>query len=133
VDDADLALARNLLAHEASVGGRDASTAAGRVYDKLFAQLAPLVGASGTELLFMRSAKLLVHEFPSLANVSMLQGSAPLRDALRAPDPVAAESAAALFGTMLTLVKGFIGERLTAQALRRAWPTLEDIVTETKT
>jgi hypothetical protein len=46
---------------------------------------------------------------------------------LQAQDPaVATESAAALFGTFFALITAFIGERLTTQILRRAWPTIEE-------
>jgi hypothetical protein len=45
---------------------------------------------------------------------------------------VAGDSAAALFGTFFTLMTTFIGERLTTQVLRSAWPTIEEMAsTET--
>ena len=118
-----------MLAHEGAAGSADAraTTAAGRVYDKLHAHLAPLVGAAGVQLLFVRSAKLAQGEFACFAEVSILEGSTKLRECLQAQDPaVATESAAALFGTFFTLITTFIGERLTAQVLRSAWPTFEE-------
>ena len=55
------------------------------------------------------------------------EGSTKLRACLQALDPaVATEAAAALFGTFLELITTFIGERLTIQVLRSAWPTIED-------
>jgi hypothetical protein len=46
---------------------------------------------------------------------------------LQAQDPaVATESAAALFGNFFTLITTFIGERLTAQLLRSAWPNFDE-------
>ena len=39
---------------------------------------------------------------------------------------VATETAAALFGTFLDLITTFIGDRLTVQVLRSAWPTIEE-------
>ena len=124
---AQIARARQLLAHEAVAGSADAMPAAGRVYDKLHAHLAPLVGDAGVELLLVRSAKLAQGEFAWLAEVSILEGSTKLRECLRSQDPaVATESAAALFGTFFTLITTFIGERLTTQVLRRAWPTIDE-------
>ncbi len=123
--------ARRLLAHEGAAGSVDerATTAAGRVYDKLHAHMAPLVGVAGVQLLFVRSAKLAKGEFASLAEVSGFEGSTKLRERLQAQDPaVATESAAALFGIFFTLLTTFIGERLTTQVLRSAWPTIEETV-----
>ena len=120
--------ARRLLAHEAADGadGR-AAIAAGRVYDKLHAHLAPLVGATGVESLFVRSAKLAQGELGFLADVSILEGSTKLRERLLAQDSaIAIESAAVLFGTFFTLLTTFIGERLTTQVLRSAWPMIEE-------
>ncbi len=118
--------ARRLLAHESAAGSADerATTAAGRVYDKLQVHLAPLVGAAGVHSLFVRSAKLAQGEFTCVAEATILEGSTKLRERLQAQDPaVATESAAALFGTFFALVTTFIGERLTTQVLRSAWPT----------
>jgi hypothetical protein len=120
--------ARQLLAHEGAAGSGDrgATTAPGRVYDKLNAQLSPLVGEAGVQVLFVRSAKLAQGDFAWLAEISILDGATKLRDSLQAQDPpVATESAAALFGTFFTLLTTFIGERLTSQVLRAAWPTIE--------
>ena len=51
--------ARRLLAHEGALGSAgERATAASRVYDRLHAHLSPLVGETGVELLFVRSAKL---------------------------------------------------------------------------
>ena len=125
--------ARQLLAHEAAAGSADAraATAAGRVYDKLHAHLAPLVGDAGVQLLFVRSAKLAQGDFAWLTEVSILEGSTKLRECLQAQDPpIATESAAALFGTFFALLTTFIGERLTTQVLRRAWPTIDVTATE---
>ena len=127
--------ARQLLAHEAVAGSEHerATTAAGRVYDKLRAQLAPLVGESGVQLLFLRSAKLVQGDFASVAEVSSLEGSTKLRERLQSRKPaLPSESAEALFGTFFTLITTFIGERLTTQVLRGAWPTFEEAPEKTK-
>ncbi len=119
-----VALARWLLGHEAKQGG-DATPAA-RVYDKLLTQVTPLLGAAGAEMLFVRSAKLTGDGFHVLASVPLLDGEPSLRATLHSADPaVATESATNLFATFLLLMTTFIGERLTAQVLRRAWPMIE--------
>ena len=70
--------------------------------------------------------KLRQGQFPFL-EVAVVDSSTKLRECLHAQDAaVATESAAALFGTFFALITTFIGERLTTQALRRAWPTIEE-------
>jgi hypothetical protein len=97
------------------------------MYDKLHAHLAPLVGDAGVQVLFVRSAKLTRGEFARLADCSILDGATKLRECLHARDPaVATESATVLFGTFFALITTFIGERLTTQVLRRAWPMLDE-------
>jgi hypothetical protein len=125
--------ARILLVHEGAAGNAgEHATAAGRVYDKLHAHLAPLLGAAGVQALLVRSARLTQREF-SFLDVAVVEDSTKLRERLQAQDPaVAPESAAALFATFFALVTTFIGERLTTQALRRAWPTIEEASTETR-
>ena len=120
--------ARQLLAHEGAAGSADeCAAAAGRVYDKLQVHLGPLVGSAGVQALLVRSVKLTHEEF-SFLEVDVLEGSTKLRECLQAQDPaVVTESAAALFGTFFALITTFIGERLTTQALRSAWPTIEEM------
>jgi len=127
---AQMERARRLLAREGGGhgGGDQRAKAAGRVYEKLHAHLAPLVGDAGVHLLFVRSAKLAQVEFACLADVSILESSTKLSECLQAQDPaVATESAVALFGSFFALITTFIGERLTTQVLRRAWPTIEEM------
>jgi hypothetical protein len=124
---AQLETARRLLAHERGGADDSAASAAGRVYDKLHAHLAPLLGGMGVQSLFVRSAKLTPGDFGDLAEVSILEGSAKLREHLQAQGSVVdAKAAAALFGTFLALLTTFIGERLVTQVLRSAWPTIEE-------
>lgn len=132
---AQLDTARRLLAHEsgASGAGDSAAAAAGLVYDKLHAHLAPLLGGIGVQSLFVRSAKLTPGELGGLGEVSILEGSAKLREHLQKQGAVVdAESAATLFGTFLALLTTFIGERLVTQVLRNAWPILEETVAREK-
>jgi hypothetical protein len=122
-----MATARRLLVHEGANGGAaKCAEAAGRIYEKLYAHLAPIVGAAGVRALLVRSARLARNDFAFFES-GVVQGPQQLRDLLQAQDPaVATEAAAALFGTFFALITTFIGERLTTQVLRRAWPTFDD-------
>ena len=131
-DPAQIERARRLLAHEGAVGSADKSTTtAGRVYDKLHTHLGLLVGNVGVQMLFARSARLAQGEFATCAEVTGVEGSPRLGEHLKTRNPaVAAESAAALFGTFLELLNRFIGERLTSEVLRSAWPMFDTAPTE---
>lgn len=121
--------ARRLLASEGDSGSSAAQCAAAawRVYEKLNARLAPLLGSAGVQALFLRSAKLAQADFASLAEVAAPEGLTKLGACLQALAPAdATEVAATLFGTFLDLMTTFIGERLTVLVLRSAWPTIED-------
>ena len=124
----DTERARRLLSHEGATGSAaDCAVAAGLVYDKLDAHLAPLLGAAGVRALLVRSAKLTSARF-SFLDGAVVESSTKLRECLQGRDAaVARESAAALFGTFFALLATFIGERLTTQALRRGWPTIEEM------
>lgn len=127
--------ARDLLAREGTMASADeCATAAGRVHDKLVAHLAPLLGPVGVRALLARSATLVSKDFSFFLDLSMSADSTNLQICIRAQDPAdAADSAAALFGTFLTLITAFIGERLTAQVLQRAWPTVAETDPKEKT
>jgi hypothetical protein len=121
--------ARRLLASEGATwsSSEECAAAAWRVYEKLNARLAPLLGATGVQALFVRSAKLTQADFASLAEVATPEGLTKLGSCLQALDPaIAAEAAATLFGTFLELIGTLIGERLTVVVLRSAWPAIEE-------
>jgi hypothetical protein len=118
--------ARLLLEHEKAEGASDDVLAAGRVYEKLHDHLAVLLGSAGVHALLVRSAKLARAQHPFLDDID---SSTALCTCLqRQSAAVAGEAAAALFGAFLTLITTFIGERLTTQVLRHAWPTIEEIL-----
>ena len=121
--------AKRLLAHEGNSGSSSAECAAAawRLYEKLNARLAPLLGSAGVQALFVRSAKLAQAEVGSLAEVATPEGMNKLGAELQALDSTdATDVAATLFGTFFELMTTFIGERLTVLVLRSAWPTIED-------
>ena len=134
---ADLVTAKRLLARE---GGDDEHCAApaARAYQKLHDHLAPLIGAAGVRALFFRSQKM-----ARLAGFVFLEGGAAdptasagkqLHDSLLDQNPAqAAEAAAVVFATFFGLLTTFIGDRLTRQVLRGAWPeTAKNAPAETK-
>lgn len=119
--------ARRLLEHEGARGtAEECARAAGIVYDKLHARLDPLLGAAGVQALFVRSAQLTHGQF-SVLDTGSVEGAAKLCERLRALEPAEAmDAAVALFGSFFTLITTFIGDRLTIQVLRSAWPTIAD-------
>ena len=120
-------MARESAAGSAAGSAAQCAAAAGQVYDKLHAHLAPLVGSAGLRALLVRSVKLTQRQFTFL-EAAVVDSSTKLGERLRAQDAaVAAESAAVLFGTFFALLTTFIGERLTTQALRHAWPAIEEL------
>jgi len=127
---AEIERVKRLLASERSStgGSAESAAAAGQVYKKLEAQLAPLLGRAGVQALIARSAKVSLGGLTSPAELIAAIEDPPKMSAwLQSLDPaVATETAAVLFGTFLSLVTTFIGERLTMQALRGAWPTIEE-------
>ena len=121
--------ARRLLASEGAPwrSSEECAAAAWRVYEKLNARLAPLLGSAGVQALFVRSAKLAQADFASLAEVATSEGLTRLGSCLQGLDlAIATEAAATLFGTFLELMASFIGERLTILVLRSAWPGIEE-------
>ncbi len=120
-----------MLAHEGVAGGgadEPPMAAAARVYERLHTHLAPLVGDAGVEALLVRSARLAQGELAWLSEVPIADRSAKLRASLHAQEAaVGAESLAALYGTFFALLASLIGERLTTQVLRGAWPMIDEI------
>ena len=124
---AELDAANRLLTYEGGLGGSadECAVAAQRVYDKLRAQFVALVGPAGFQVLFARSASLTRSQYPAFGDNAAVESSAKLRERLRAQEPGAvAAMAANLFAAFLSLITTFIGEQLTTEMLRRAWPEL---------
>ncbi len=118
--------ARRILLHEVGHrGGAEAwGAAAQAVHDKLSARLVPILGSGSVQLLFARSVRLAQAECAGLARKAATAGTdvgALLRDL--APE-VARQGAEALFGTFLEVLGSLIGERLTLQILKSAWPMI---------
>ena len=117
--------ARRLLLLEQSATSLhlDSATAPARVYEKLHSSISAILGPASVQLLLVRSALLTKGDFSPIAEIQISDRPAQLLAILQSKAPaVSAESAALLFGTFLALLSKFIGDRLTTEALGRAWP-----------
>jgi len=114
-----------------AAGAAGRADAAARVYEKLMAQLSPLLGIVGVQALLGRSARLRMADFAFLGDAAVVESADRLRQALVSLEPDAISAAAeALFGTFCALITTFIGERLTTQVLRSAWPMVEELASK---
>jgi hypothetical protein len=117
-------LARQLLAAEAARGGDVSGHEAVRVCDKLRRSLTLLAGADGFASLLRRTLALARAEVPSLNRITVkpdcsIEGLETL--AAEAADG-GVEATSALTAHLLELLVTFIGEPLTLQLVRDAWP-----------
>jgi hypothetical protein len=138
-NEVHVSIAKRLLASATggAVSGGDAlddAAAAGRVYETLARALAPVVGEAGVRALLARSLKLSVREFPCLAEIAIggpqseesTRIGPHIAGCLRKHDPpVAADAAANLYATFLALLARLVGEALTLQILRMAYPAIQ--------
>jgi hypothetical protein len=122
-------LALRVLARESGAGAGDETLAAAgrRVYDDLARASTPLIGRVGFDALMRRAVHLAQREHAWLVDTRE-PGPAdepPAGGMLRLEhqDPaVATEGAAAVFAAFGGLLVAFIGEPLTLDLLREAWP-----------
>ena len=120
---------RQLLVREAGSGAGAPTIAAvlGRLGERLTQQLAPLIGDAGVRAIYDRSFHLMQSKFPGLtAGRNSDPRAGPFTVAqlsLEHLEPaVAADAAVALLIIVGELLAAFIGESLTANVLRGAWP-----------
>jgi hypothetical protein len=133
---AHLAMARRLLELEAK-GSDDDEAVAGRVFEKTFALLSPVLGPEGTSALFARSAQLAAIGFPALRDADLradrsISPAQAMMARLRRDPASSRETAIAVCATLLSLLETLIGDRLTSQLLRGTWPTYDVAEQETK-
>jgi hypothetical protein len=103
------------------------AAAAHRTYEDLAQLLTPLIGPSGIDALTSRALHLAQDQYPWLvhrrepgqAQGPFAQVVARVKDQDSAD---AAEAAGAVLGMLAELLIAFIGESLTTQLLRKAWP-----------
>ena len=128
--DAHIQTAERLLAHGDARDAKNRARSAGRVYDALFASLAPVIGAAAVRALLARSVKLTTGEFPGLCDAN---ATAPLEDnpqiakqlvaCLDELEPAEAHAAAtALYAAFFGLLTSFIGEEVTCKIVKSAFP-----------
>jgi hypothetical protein len=131
---------QRILAREAGPGADTSATAAAarRVCERFARQLVPLIGDAGVAALCARSLHLTQRTAPGVVPVpASAHGDAPfalLQLFLEQQPPAAAtEAAVAVLATASELLASFIGESLTTNLLREAWPDdfAADITEET--
>jgi hypothetical protein len=108
-------------------GADEIAAAAHRAYDDLARVAAQLIGQAGIDALTGRAVHLTQNTYPWLVHrrePGQPHGAfAQVVACLRGQDPVVATAAAgAVLTTLTTLLVRFIGESLTTQLLRKAWP-----------
>lgn len=119
-------LASALVDHELRAGG---VAALGGVYEKTFAQLAPVIGPNGVRGIFARALELVRREHPELEPL-VLAGEPDTVASELAPclanvtDDDARRAAVALYSAFFDLIVSFVGFELTARLLRVAWPSV---------
>ena len=115
-----------LVDHELSVGGVSALAC---VYEKTFAQLAPVIGARGVRGIFARAVEVVSREHPALG--SFVLGDEPHGVASELAPCFAHASredvrvaAVALYSVFFDLIVSFLGVELTLRLLHVAWPEI---------
>jgi hypothetical protein len=123
-------LAQRVIAQHAGSAGNAGTVAAAarQAYDDLARVSAPLIGQAGVDALTARALHLAKREFPWLVHTRedppQPDGAfAQIVFSLERQDPaIAAEGAGAVLTTLTGLLVTFIGEPLTVNLLRKAWP-----------
>jgi hypothetical protein len=129
--DAHIAIAKRLLDQERVDCKGDERRAAMRTLEKIFFELGPLIGTQGVIGLFGRSVVLAKSDCPSLEGLTISGTSIDsvvkqCRVHFKSISLAAlTESATAVCSVFVALTMTFIGERLTLQLLRNAWPTID--------
>jgi hypothetical protein len=128
-------LARQLLAMDAAVGGEGAGGGKGAgtsgrgragievVCERLRVQLTQFAGPEGFSSLLRRALAMARDEVPSLGPIKV--GPGGILEGLEGLKPPEWEAGAlAITANLLSLLEIFIGEALTLQLVREAWPEL---------
>ena len=121
-------LARTVLAQQSqSEGTAGLAAAVRRAYDELVQVSTPLIGQVGVDALLARALHLAQQEHPWLSEAAESDSAnepfARIIASVSRQDPaVATEGTAALFAAFAGLLVTFIGEALTTNLLRKAWP-----------
>ena len=125
-----LDLAATLLKHE-RVGASDDRAAASRVFDKIFAELIPVVGDRGVVAVFARSAVAAKTHCAALQGLAITIDSvdavsAKIREHLATVEETeVTECAVTLCAAFVSLMSRLIGFPLTVHLLQRAWPEVD--------
>ncbi len=113
--------------------GDEVASAAVDMFETLLFKLSPILGHAGSRALFRRSLHLSEEAFPCYTEVRNADDEALMKGiemCLRERTETAREASAALLHGFISLLATFIGERLTWQLLREAWPEIIMLGTE---
>jgi hypothetical protein len=118
---------RVLAQHSGSPGAEALTAAARRTYEDLAQVSSPLIGQVGVDALIRRALHVAQREYPWIGDSREPgQATEPLTRlvlALERQEPaVATDGAAAVFAHFAGLLLTFVGEPVTMQLLRKAWP-----------
>ncbi len=121
-------LATTLLAEECDIHKEASEAACQRVCSRLGAILSKLAGAAGYRSLLARALALAQAEAPGLKPVRVspegtLTGFSTVKTALNEAEFAGAELV--LVAYLLELLNTFIGEALTLQLVKEAWPAID--------
>jgi hypothetical protein len=119
-------LARWLLQHERAVGAHGKPSEpllpTAQVLRKLSPGVTALVTTAGYRALIARALHLTRPRFPFLKSVVVSDGDAFIEAPRVTDGEDVDESSAALLGSLLALLVSFIGDDLTSNLIRGAWP-----------
>lgn len=120
-------LAERLLAAERDNGEGQDGSAAGNVCGRLGALLSKLAGAAGYHSLLSRAVALAKAEVPTLATLHVMPDGTLIgfyEARARTEKDEFASSEVMLVAQLLGLLMTFIGEPLTLQLVKEAWPAI---------
>jgi len=122
-DERLVELAHGLLAHEAAVPPGASTDSVFRAFDKVRQPVGTLAGVAGFRVLLMRALTLGKAQSAPLTVISVQQDGS-LKGFNELSPQVASEAGLVLMTELLGLLVAFIGDALTMQIVRNAWPEL---------
>ena len=130
------ALASKLLSSE-SGGSTDERAAASRMFERMFAEIEPIVGESGVIAIFARSVIVAKADYEGLAPLVLsIDSLEAVVECLRqhfdtVPERHVRDGAIGLSNAFLSLMSRLVGVTLTVQIIQHAWPAV-DLAKESK-
>lgn len=116
-----------LLLFDQGPGAETTGAAVRRLHATLVSALAPVLGAAGVQALFARSTRLVRRDFPALDTLLGPEKPPPDVERLAAcldqlPREPGQDAAIGLYATLVALLATFIGDPLSEQLVKAAFP-----------